>query len=181
MKTLYYIAVVPPEPIASEIKDFKIYAGDHFGSYHALRSPAHITLIPPFHWEEAEIQTIKSTLKAFAAAQDPFEVTYENFDCFEPQVVFVAIQPSEALKLLRNNLQEYLKTECNLRSKDKRHQFNPHTTISFRYSEESQFLEAWSYFSKQAYKATFAVNRIILFRHQREIGWEIDGDFKFEA
>jgi len=180
MKTLYYIAITPPEPIATEIKNFKLYAGEHFGSYHALRSPAHVTLVPPFHWAVAEIEAIKEALTSFAALQHSFSVAYQNFNCFEPRVVFVDIAPSETLTLLKNNLDEYLKLSLDFTIKSKHKTFNPHTTIAYRYSEESQFKAAWAYFSSQIYKAPFEINEIVLFKHQKEIGWEIDGRFEFD-
>ncbi len=179
MKTLYYIAIVPPEPIASEIKAFKTYAGDHFGSYHALRSPAHITLVPPFHWAVEDIERVKTVLSDFSKKQNIFDLHYSNFNCFEPRVVFVDVRPSEALLELRNALLETLKTALEFNQRTKRDTFHPHTTISYRYTNDEQFAAAWAYFSNQNYQATFEVKNIILFKHRKEIGWQVDGHFEF--
>lgn len=181
MKTRYYIAVLPPEPIATEIKNFKLYAGEHFGSYHALRSPAHITFIPPFHWADAEIDIIKNAIQSFATLQTPFEVTYNGFNCFPPRVVFIDVEPAPLLTQLKNGLVDYLFQTLEFPYKTKHREFNPHTTISYRYQDESQFQAAWAHFSKLDYQATFEVNSIVLFKHYgKEIGWKIDGDFSFE-
>ena len=48
----YFIALVPPEPLLSEIQRVKQQIFDDYGTKGALRSPGHITLHMPFSWEE---------------------------------------------------------------------------------------------------------------------------------
>ncbi|UJH91222.1 hypothetical protein LZ575_21950 [Antarcticibacterium sp. 1MA-6-2] len=45
---LYFIAILPPEDIRRQIKDFKMEIALKYGAKHALKLPAHITLKSPF-------------------------------------------------------------------------------------------------------------------------------------
>ena len=49
---LYFIALVPPEPIFTEVEELRTYFSHHFESSAALKSPPHITLHMPF-WLKA--------------------------------------------------------------------------------------------------------------------------------
>ena len=46
----YFIALIPPEPLFTQIHQLKIYCSEAFGSKAALRSPPHLTLHMPFEW-----------------------------------------------------------------------------------------------------------------------------------
>jgi len=45
---MYYVAIVCPDNLNNKIKGFKLWMQEKFGCTVALKSPAHITLIPPF-------------------------------------------------------------------------------------------------------------------------------------
>ena len=49
---LYFIALVPPEPIFTEVEELKNYFSQHFESSAALKSPPHITLHMPFRLKD---------------------------------------------------------------------------------------------------------------------------------
>ena len=50
-KSLYFIAIIPPEKIRREIEELKKKISVAFNTKRALNSPPHITLIPPFRTE----------------------------------------------------------------------------------------------------------------------------------
>ena len=54
---MYYIAVAAPEEINKQALKWKQYMKDVYGCVVALKSPAHITLIPPF-WCKEELEKI---------------------------------------------------------------------------------------------------------------------------
>ena len=64
--SLYYIAIVVPEPLQSEITAFKTAIHQRFGAKSALKSPAHITLFPPFRWEISNEKTLKTAIDDFS-------------------------------------------------------------------------------------------------------------------
>ena len=60
---LYSIALVPPKNIREEVLDFQRLAEKKFNSKVTLRSPVHITLVPPFNANAEELkQIIKKVL-----------------------------------------------------------------------------------------------------------------------
>ncbi len=52
---MYFIALVAPEDINQQLLKWKIWMLEKYQCEAALRSPAHITLIPPF-WMKPELE-----------------------------------------------------------------------------------------------------------------------------
>ena len=176
---LYFIALVPPEPISGEVAAFKQLAKERFHSGRALRSPAHITLFPPFFWQEVRSGLLKEVLKEFAGEQFPFEVELRHFSCFKPRVIFIHPVLSPSLIHIHKALLLCLEARLGLHSEDKR-PFHPHMTIAFKDLKKEVFPEAWAYFSKILYQKTFLADRLALLCH-RNGSWEVDGTYSFEA
>ena len=62
----FFIAIVPPEPLLSEIQDIKQSIFEKHNVKGALRSPGHITLHMPFSWEEEKEEKLISSLQILA-------------------------------------------------------------------------------------------------------------------
>ncbi len=176
---LFFIALVPPEPISREVEAFKQLARERFHSERALRSPAHITLFPPFFWQETKSGLLKEVLKEFAAEQFPFEVELRHFACFKPRVIFIHPLLSPSFEHLHTALALRLEDRLGLFSEDKR-SFHPHMTIAFKDLKREVFPEAWAYFGKISYHRTFLADRLALLNH-RSHNWEIDEVYAFEG
>ncbi len=178
-KQLCFIAVLPGEPIAAEVTRFKQYAADHFRSARALRSPPHITLIPPFWWPPADRGRLDGALADFCRDRLSFSVQLSGFDRFSPRVIFVAVQPNPALAKLQAALQDCLEKSLDLPARDRR-PFHPHLTVAFKDLRRSVFPEAWRYFSEQAYERSFEVEELVLLRH-REQAWNVAARFPLKG
>ncbi|MFQ5448773.1 MAG: 2'-5' RNA ligase family protein, partial [Saprospiraceae bacterium] len=85
---LFFIALLPDEEIRREYTPYKNDCARKFGTSHALKSPPHITLVPPFRWREEQLEALKDTLDLFALGQEPFEVQLRHFNCFKPRVIY---------------------------------------------------------------------------------------------
>jgi 2'-5' RNA ligase len=179
MKELFFVALLPDEQIQREITRFKQYAARHFGSRHALRSPPHITLFPPFRWLPDRLPEIEACLGRAAAAERPFELELNNFNCFPPRVIFVDVAPSEALQGLHRRLKERLGEELALAG-DQRPTFNPHLTVAFKDLQRSLFSKAWEYFSAIEYQRRFRAEKLVLLEHHAQ-GWAVLAEFGFSA
>ena len=176
--SLWFIAILPPEPILTEVKAFKEHARDHFDSAHALRSPAHVTLFPPFRFAEKNLTELDTLLKEFAYQQQSFELELSNFNCFAPRVVYVDVPHSSTLSRIQHSLRDILKSKLQLPYPGK-HEFHPHMTIAFRDLRKSKFRETWAYFSKQHYQRSFPVKAISLLKHQGK-GWALYKNYFFD-
>ena len=174
-KQLFFIAVLPGVSIAAELTQLKQYAADHFDSWRALRSPPHLTLIPPFWWAPDARGRLDRALGAFCREQAPFSFQLNGFDCFAPRVIFVAVQPSFELNALQGRLEKFLQQSIALPVRDRR-PFHPHLTIAFKDLRRSAFADAWAYFSELPYKQDVEVRELALLRH-RDKKWEVVGRF----
>lgn len=178
MKTaIFFIAILPNREICSEIKTFKEYTLAHFDSGHALRSPAHITLEPPFKWDMDQLSMLESALKAFAEKASPFTIELNDFDVFSPKVVFVKVLKNKALWDFQYELTSFLRSDLNLLSDRPDRPFHPHMTIAFKDLRKEMFLKARDHFSKITYQRNIKADQICLLQHNGKV-WKEKAFFK---
>ncbi|RIV18967.1 2'-5' RNA ligase family protein [Fibrisoma montanum] len=169
---LYFIALLPPADIQREVTAFKQTALERFGSGHALRSPPHITLIPPFRRDQTDF----APLQTLADRQVPFPVSLRDFDRFGRRVIFVNVLPSEFLSACQQQIAEFCRTTYAV--EPDRRPFHPHMTVAFRDLTQSAFPGAWAYFSAQSYDRRFTADAFALLRHTGQ-GWVVEQQFMF--
>lgn len=166
----YFIAIVPPEPIAAGIYQLKEYFRDKYNTKASLNSPTHITLHMPFEWEKEE--KLLSAFKRFSF--DPFAIELKNFGSFPPRVIFVDLPRNNSLATMQQKLMTFCKTELNLFNAQYRDQpFHPHVTLAFRDLKKPMFEEAWTEFKDKKYDATFECHRLSLMKHDGKFWREI--------
>ncbi len=169
---LYFIAVVPPEPIFGEVVELKKYFEAHHRSKAALRSPPHITLHMPFKWPLKKEKKLLSAIQSTEFSVQPFPVALDGFDSFPPRVIFVNVAKSEPLSLLQKAVKAVLKRSLNIFNADyKDRPYHPHMTVAFRDLRKSEFHKAWPEFENKGYKATFNCNSFWLLKHDGK-KWE---------
>jgi len=172
MANMYFLALVAPEKINGEILKWKQYMKEQFGSVVALRSPAHITLVPPFWMEEALEEELKNTVTRFSEQQNEFEITLKNFATFKPKVIYAGVLPCPSLQLLHSRLQEFLKQNNFSTLKPEDRPFHPHVSIAARDLHKKAFYEAWEIFKDKRYEASWPANSISLLRHNQK-NWDV--------
>ncbi|MEM9078853.1 MAG: 2'-5' RNA ligase family protein, partial [Bacteroidota bacterium] len=69
---LYFIAIIPPDPIFSFALQQKEYIAEYYNSKAALRSPPHITLHMPFRLKESREAPLIQYLDNLAKANPQF-------------------------------------------------------------------------------------------------------------
>lgn len=175
---LYFIAILPDERIQKEVTAFKHFCRQHFGAEHALNSPPHITLTPPYRWTDEQLPTLVDALDMFALGQSSFEVRLRNFSSFAPKVIYVDVVENEYLSVLQRKLLN--KLEHALAYRDQRAKnFHPHLTIAHRDLQRADFYPAWEHFSKQKFYREFTVDQIALLHHHNR-KWHIYKAFPFD-
>ena len=175
----YFIATLPPEPVLSEIKAFKTDLLQRYKARIALRSPAHITLFPPFEQEENAENSIIQALQSFTLSQSSFTMQLDGFGCFYPRVIFVKPLLNSRLSDLRLELLHHLKTELELmHERFEKQDFHPHLTIANRDLKGENYELAWQDFQTKTYQRTFEVTSITLLKHDGQ-RWQIHQNFHF--
>ena len=161
---LYFVAIVPGEPVLSEVRAFKEEISEKFASSHALRSPAHITLFPPFKATIQELEELEIFLDSVARETTSFVLGLNGFAAFPPRVIFVQPESSSELELLYERLSYPLHRMVESRFRPDR-TFHPHMTIAFRDLSRDMFKPAWSDFKERSFKRRFAVRQFELLKH----------------
>jgi 2'-5' RNA ligase len=169
---LYFIALVLPDELNEEILVFKNLMAEKWGSKVALKSPAHITLVPPFRMEPGLEENLLRDLDELGKTIAPFSVTTHNFSAFKPRTIFIQPVIHEPLKTLKRKLDTFCKTHAFYGARADTRLFHPHITIATRDLEKQAFAEAWPHFEKQSYNITFGVAGISTLRHNSK-NWDV--------
>lgn len=174
-RALYFIAIVPPEPIASEVTALKKYMAEHFASSRALRSPPHITLFAPFSLAQREEQNLAGTIAGSVKRIHSFPLRLNGFKAFKPGVIYIANEKSEDLMKLQEKIFQDVYIFLHERKVEKqvrKMSFNPHMTIAYRDLTKENFYAAWAEFENRSFAASFIVNHVCLLKHNR-LTWDI--------
>lgn len=169
---MYFIALVAPEEINKQVLKWKQLMRDRFGCSIALRSPAHITLIPPFWLNPALEPELMQSISSFADSQHPFEIELLNFSFFKPRVIFVAVLENNRLQQLQNDLVDHLMHNDSFPVKKEERLFPPHVTIATRDLHKKTFYEAWEIFRDKKYSAEWQASGISILRHNKK-NWDV--------
>jgi 2'-5' RNA ligase len=180
-KEKYFIAIVPPEPIKTELQQLKQNFYNLYNTKGALRSPAHITLHMPFEFKEKEEEKINSFLTLFCSKYSPFDISIKNYNCFEPRVIFADVTKNESLFYLRNNLIHEIRPSLQILNADyKGLGFHPHITLAFRDLKKTAFYEAWNKYKDEKIEFSFKCSKITLLKHQENY-WKEHREFLLVA
>lgn len=169
---LYFIGITPPVEIQREITRFKEYFRDTYGSGHALKSPPHITLVPPFRFPLLKEKTLINDLNDFVGRVETFSIRLENFNAFVPRVIFVDVKTNEKLRRLHEKISDLAAEHWGTTGdiKKARH-FSPHITVAFKDLRKADFYAAWPEFRNKKISFEFIANSITLFKHNGKI-WD---------
>lgn len=181
MDILYFVGLLPPEPIRNEITKFKEFFDEKYGVRHALKSPPHITMIPPFKWPEQNEKSLIDDLSNFASTETTFPVRLENFGAFSPRVIFVDVVKNDSLEKMYERLTAWLKDKWRETLKDtdlKR--FHPHVTVAFKDLRREHFRDAWPGFRDKKVNFEFTADGLTLLKHTGS-WWKIHFKTAFSA
>ncbi len=165
MRDLWYLAIIPDEEVIEKVDHHRLYAAAHFNSRHALKSPPHITLFPPFRLSEAQINQVTGVIEKYGQKHNQFEVKLQDFDFFPPRVVYLAVEENEDLIKLQKGLNQLLREDLKIEADRPDHNFNPHLTIAHRDLNKENFYRALEYFTNQTFEEFFKVEDMVLLRH----------------
>lgn len=169
---MYFIALIAPPGINEDVLKWKKFFKETFQCTVALKSPAHITLIPPF-WmkEELEVELINSITK-FSSDITRFTISLKNFAAFKPRVIYTDVMPNKKLIALHTSLNEFILKQNKFPIRKEDRSFHPHVTLATRDLYKKAFIKAWEIFSEKKYEANWLVNGISLLRHNKK-NWDV--------
>lgn len=162
----YFLAIIPPEPVSSEVLRLKEHMRDRYGSKGALRSPPHITLHMPFDWPDKKIEILTAATQKLAVGLPAVTIAMNGFGHFADRVIFIQVEANEKLMSLQQTVRSVFRSEfflLNDRYRDL--PYHPHMTVGFRDLRPSAFREAWKEFGSMEFHAQFHAGEITLLKH----------------
>jgi len=166
--TLYFLAIQPNEEVQIKINTFKKEMASHFSSKHALKTPPHVTIIPPFKFNVLNEDIIFDRANDLCHAASPFKMKLQNFGVFSPRVIYVRVLPNVSLNELAENFRHVFKK---ITSTNNNSQFTPHITIAHRDLTTENFHKAWKHYKELKFNDASEVNEVTVFRHNGK-HWE---------
>jgi len=183
----YFLAIVIPEPLFSEIEAIKQNLFEEHQLKGALRSPSHITLHRPFEWKEEKEDLLIEKISSFHEAerssfhdpkfQVPFTIELKDFSFFEPRVIYANVEKNNSLYELHKSFTGFAKKELKLfnEAEDKRG-FHPHVTVAFRDLKKPKFYELQKIFENKKLRGSFNYEGFSLLKLEKT--WEEVSFFK---
>lgn len=170
-KQRYYVAIVPEGEIQTRLQQLKLHVSVHYNTKAAMKSPAHVTLFPPFEADENVENHLRETLDGAVAEFKPFNLVTNNFDFFAPRVAFVALEHNVQLSKLERAVRHRLKELPFLRRTKIQSHFHPHITIGNRDWTREQFEACRKELETKKNSEVITVNSVCLLRFN-QVYWE---------
>lgn len=159
--SLYFVATEPSQELSEKIREVQKDFAENYEAIKALKNFPHITLIPPFHFDEQKEAEIVGHFKKVNLDQPKFELKLNGFDSFQnPRnpVIFIKPENCEPLKKLYNELKSGMPYHF-------LDHFNPHLTVAYRDLTFENFEKARKVYSDKEFTGNFEINRIGLYKH----------------
>lgn len=161
---MYFVAIVCPPPLNEKVLQFKNWMKDQFGCVAALKSPAHITLIPPFWLDDAGESELLQVLQSFTSDVDELLIQTAGFSHFRKGVLFIAVKDNPDMEQLKKQAETHFVQSFDKLIKQEDRPFHPHITIANRDMKLAHFEKAWEHFSTKKFDETFLVKTISLLK-----------------
>jgi 2'-5' RNA ligase len=174
---LKLIAILPPKEISEIVREEQQMIAERWGPKHAMRTPPHLTIIPPLAVNANSFNTIKQIATEIAATNSSFSLQLKGYGAFKPRVVYInPIIPTE-LQLLYRQWRDALETEIpELLDRYPDRPYHPHLTLAHRDVYAEQFSSIWRHYQSKSFDASFDVDSFWILHHGRD-GWEPEIEF----
>lgn len=161
---MYFVAIVMPAGLDKKILEFQKWMAAKYNCNVALKSPAHITIVPPFWMEQEKEEQLKAALQNITETIQPFVICTDDFSAFKPRTLFVSIKDNQQLKQVKTKTDDHFKSTCFKIKTDDR-SFHPHITIATRDLRKKDFADAWPYFGNKSFEEAFEASGLSLLKH----------------
>lgn len=169
---MYFAALVAPRDIDQQVLKWKNFFKEQYRCIVALKSPAHITLIPPFWMDEELENDLINSINEFSVSKQKFQIILKDFAAFKPRVIYVDVLKNEILDRLQDSFSDFIDKQSKYPAKKEDHPFHPHVTLATRDLYKKDFYEAWEIFTKRKYQALWLVEGISLLKHNKK-NWDV--------
>ena len=178
---LKLIAILLPKDISDAVKREQQYIADHWGPSHALRTPPHITIIPPLAVNANSFNAIKRIGVEIASQCKPFTIRLHGFGAFKPRVVYINPIIPPDMQQLHRGWRDAIEAEMpQLLDRYPDRPYHPHLTLAHRDVYPDQFQSIWRHYHDKPFDTSFEVSSCWILHHGRN-GWEPEIEFAFTS
>ena len=169
---MYFIAIVLPAALNEKVLAFKKRMQEKYGCTVGLKSPAHITLLPPAWMDPLHQSGLEKDLDLLAAGMEPFGICTSDFSSFVPRTIFIATAPSPQLNRVKEKMDAFFVINQQYKLKTDSRPFHPHITIATRDLHKKDFHEAWPWFESKKFRECWIAEEISLLKHNKK-NWDV--------
>lgn len=169
---MYFIAFVLPSHLNEKFLKYKQMMFEKYNCKVGLKSPAHITLVPPFWMEDEKEQQLISDIDSLSYHVYPFLISTNNFSAFRPRTIFVAVSANEKLNEAKKATDEIFKNNSFYNIKIDTRPFHPHITIATKDLFKKSFYEIWPWFEEKKFLEEWIAGGISILKHNKK-NWDV--------
>ena len=169
---MYFIAIVLPSHLNEKVLKYKKMMFEKYNCTVGLKSPAHITLVPPFWMDEEKERGLIDVIDTLSKKLQPFPVSTNNFSAFKPKTIFIEPIVTDELKEAKHVMDQFFIENEHYNIKIETRPFHPHITIATRDLYKKSFYEIWPWFAGQEFKEEWIAEGISLLKHNKK-NWDV--------
>lgn len=168
---LYFICLIPPTVVKTEVKKIKKELQTNFGVNHALKLEAHITIQIPFRMPDYKEDILIKKLLNFADSHKTISAELDGFGRFAKNVIFINVIPHEPFIKIHAEIQDLMLNFLELKSHEISTKIHPHITLATRDLKRSHFPEIWEFIQKKEFNTKTEFRKMQLLKHNGKV-WE---------
>jgi len=169
---MYFIAIVLPQHLNEKVLKYKNMMLEKYNCKVGLKSPAHITIVPPFWMEEQKEERLITDINFLSNRLQPFIISTHNFSAFKPKTIFISLTSSEQLNQVKKTTDDFFKANSYYDMKIDTRPFHPHVTIATRDLYKKSFHEIWPWFTEKKFLEEWTVEGVSILRHNKK-NWDV--------
>jgi 2'-5' RNA ligase len=169
---MYFIAIVLPPHLNEKVLAFKQMMFEKYNCKVGLKSPAHITLVPPFWMEEEKEEQLINDINSLSDHFHSFTIATHNFSAFKPRTIFIAPEPNKDLNKVKQVTDKFFSNNAFYPVKIDARPFHPHITIATRDLYKKSFYEIWPWFTEKKFEEEWIVKGISILKHNQK-NWDV--------
>ena len=156
------VAIAVPDPWGPELQKYRASLGD--ASAHGI--PTHITLMPPFEVDEAQLPEVEKHLAEAAASRPAFRIHLRGTGTFRPvsPVVFVTV-----VRGISSCEQLAFAVRSGPLATDLAFPYHPHVTVA--HDLDDRLLDQ-AFDDLSGFECQFDADHFLLYVHDAEVGWQ---------
>lgn len=166
-KQQYMIAAVPTGDNKTQIDDIRSSFSKKYKVDEALRNPAHITIVPPFHATTEQITVLDQGLKEILERFNKFSLHITGYSFFRKnRVVFLKPKKNTVIEDLYIQVQQFFSQKMPEIKLIKQVNYSPHITIGYRDLDRFTFKDAVSDLEHKTESINWNIDHIEIWKRE---------------